>query len=503
MAIVSAALLLMIQGSQEPAIKVARPTILIAELQTTKPTNPNTMSAMAEEIDGIGQLKSITYEIEDPVFREALYQGKVFKPEKYTLQDIQKSAKALGCSFFLIVSSDTVELKGNKKSGLRFSATLFKANKQVWTEAEVMDIVGKGQSSFEIARAAASSLAFKMSEGPFKELPKSRKEEEVPIGKGQSPIIPETTEDDDSLNDFAAIQEQVKTFSKNGKIRAAEMLLRDAIDAAPKDAVRRKALIEFLRQMGKFEAAIEATVSAGQALGDPTLGAIAARILLDAGKTKEASSMINEILAGQPTSVEGRLLSAEIQLRASDPEKALPHIEYALKMSPSSEAYALRAVCRALLGSEDGVKLDTEKLKKESSEQYAGLYGRILSILDDSLENEQKVIEEMIQKAVLKKNMDEVAETLDGQERLGQSCLALLGDNPANLRFQKSHGLRLLAFNLLIQSMTELKQYVTDRSTETLSDARIDFGEFVKTLKLAKTEFQSEIQGASISGTFR
>lgn len=497
------AFLMLMNGSQEPQVKAVRPTILIAELLTAKPSNQSTMSAMAEEIDAIGQLKSITYEIEDPVFREALYQGRVSKPDKYTLQDIQKSAKSLGCSYFVIVNAETVELKGSKKSGLRLSATLFKANKQIWSDSEVMDIVGKGQSAFEITRATASSLAFKMSQGPFKDIPKTKKEEETPIGKGQSPIIPETRDDDDSLNDFAAIQEQVKAFQKSGKIRSAEMLLRDAVDAAPKDADRRRALIEFLRQIGKFDAAIEATVSAGQALADPTLGSIAARILLDAGKTKEASAMVNEILAGQPTSVEGRLLSAEIQLRAADPEKALPHLEFAIKTKASAEALALRAVCRALLGSEDGVKLDREKLLKEYPEQLSQLNGRMLSILDDSLENEQKVIEDTIQKAVLKKNMDEVNETLDGQERLGNACIALLGENSANLRFQKSHGLRLLAFNLLVQSMTELKQYVADRNTETLSDARIDFGEFIKTLKLAKTEFQSEIQGATVSGTFR
>lgn len=503
MPISTLALLWIMSGSQEPQLRAIKPTVLIAELQTTRPTNQDTMSAMAEEIDSIGQLKSITYEIEDPTFREALFQGKVFKGEKYTLNDIQKSGKALGCAYVLLVSAETVELKPSKKVALRYQCALYKGNKQIWTDEEITDLAGTGQSGFLLARAAASSLAFKMSQGPLKELPKTKKEEETPPGKGQSPIIPETKDDDSSLNDFAAIQEQVKTYQKNGKIRAAEMLLRDAVDADPKDATRRKALIEFLRQTGKFDAAIEATVLAGQALADPTLGTIAARILLDAGKTKEASATVNEIIASQPTAVEGRVLAAEIQLRAADPEKALSHLEFAIKTKPTPEAYALRAVCRALLGSEEGVKLDKEKLLKESAEDYTNLYSRMVSILDDSLESEQKTIEEAIQKAVLKKNLEEVNETVDAQERLGNACVTLLGENAQNLRYQKSHGLRLLAFNLLIQSMTELKQYIADQNQEALSDARIDFGEFIKTMKLAKTAFQSEIQSASVSGTFR
>ena len=68
-----------------------------------------------------------------------------------------------------------------------------------------------------------------------------------------------------------------------------------------------------------------------------------------------------------------------------------------------------------------------------------------------------------------------------------------------NLRFQKSHGLRVLALNLLVQSMTELKQFVAKKDKEALVDARIDFGEMVKTLQSAKAAFQSEVQNAGVS----
>jgi hypothetical protein len=47
--------------------------------------------------------------------------------------------------------------------------------------------------------------------------------------------------------------------------------------------------------------------------------------------------------------------------------------------------------------------------------------------------------------------------------------------------------------------MTELKQFVAKKDKEALVDARIDFGEMVKTLQSAKAAFQSEVQNAGVS----
>ena len=105
----------------------------------------------------------------------------------------------------------------------------------------------------------------------------------------------------------------------------------------------------------------------------------------------------------------------------------------------------------------------------------------------------------MIQQAVLPKDSEAAIEGIEAQERLANACLVLLGENAVNLRFQKSHGLRVLALNLLVQSMTELKQFVAKKDKEALVDARIDFGEMVKTLQSAKAAFQSEVQNAGVS----
>jgi hypothetical protein len=96
-----------------------------------------------------------------------------------------------------------------------------------------------------------------------------------------------------------------------------------------------------------------------------------------------------------------------------------------------------------------------------------------------------------------------VADEIDAQERLGKACVAFLGENPANLRYEKSHANRLLAMNLLIQSMSELRAYCANGDEDSLSEARIDFGEMLKALENAKLEFAKESKDAGYASTDR
>lgn len=490
------------QGSEAASGRVL-PLCLVAHPSTQKVMITDAMSAMAEELDAIGQVRSVTYELQDPIFREAVFAGKLPKlGEFYSLGEVQKSAKTLGCPYVLTVAPEVVQMQKSVggRNALKFSATLFKNGKQIWTDTEVIEIGGvQNQSSYQTIRTITSSLALKIADGPLKELPKNKKVQPEPAGKGQAPVIPDNVDDDATLNDFAAIQEQVKTYVLGGRHRAAEMLLRDAVDAAPKDSERRKALIEFLQSRGKSTEAIEATLLAGQALNDASLSTLAAKIMIESGRVSEASTIVNELLAVNPGLVEARVLAADLRLREADPGKALSHLEVALKSGSTTEIMSLRCLCRALLGSEDGVKLDLEKLTKDDPTGYGQQYGRLLSIFDSAFDTEAKTIEALIQQAVLPKDSEAAIEGIEAQERLANACLVLLGENAVNLRFQKSHGLRVLALNLLVQSMTELKQFVAKKDKEALVDARIDFGEMVKTLQSAKAAFQSEVQNAGVS----
>jgi tetratricopeptide (TPR) repeat protein len=476
-------------------VQASAPLCLIGQPSDEKGvTKFDLMNPIASALDENGQLQSVTYSVEDPTLRRAVNENKIAKPKNPTqLADVQFAARNLGIQYVMWVEASEKTLGG--MVSIFGKATLYKSGKSAWEgmENQSVSINDVRQVDASIT-GIVSSLVTRLSAEALKGMPKSGRTAD-PIkspGIGQAPILPEGNDDDPILNDFAAIQDRVKALIVDNRLLAAEMLLRDAIDAAPTDSVRRMALIDFLKSQGKVDAAVSATIDSAAALGDPSLTIIAARVLLDAGRVPEATAIINDSVAVAPNDSTIRLLLAEVRLRESSPEQALKHLEAALKTVQTAEAYILRATCRGLMGAEDGVLVDLNRAAKQDANGYANLYKRVLTIFDSALTTEGPTLRALFQRAKLKRSSDEVAETIDAQERVAKACLKLLGEAPADAKFTKSHGSRLLALNLLIQTMSELRQYVAKGDEDSITEAIIDLGEVLGALNLAKEQFTQE-----------
>jgi tetratricopeptide (TPR) repeat protein len=461
------------------------------------------MNPMANELDSVGQLRCVTYAIEDPILREAFFSAKIKKPEhSYTLEDVLEAAKAINAPYAIWIEGQIMSVKIGQKTErvLNCHLTLYKGGKKLWDDSDRQSVtVFTDQAAEDTLKSVVSSLNSKLQLGPLKGFIKHPKGGDSGLGKGQSPIIPETNDDDPTLNDWGAIQIRVKEFIADKRYNSAEMLLRDSVDAAPADPVRRRALIDFLQGYGYVDAAVAVTIASAQALGDPTMMTNAARILLDANRLKEANDMVKDAVTSDPNSADIQVIMAELQMRTALPDQALKHLELGLKSKPSADGLLLRAICRGLLGSEDGVKLDLDRAMKLDGQIRANQALRMYSILDAAWDAEGPDIRALFQKAVLKRTAEEVSDGLEAQDHMAKACLVLLGENSANPRFEKSHGIRLLALNLLVQSMTELRHYVSKGDQESLTDARTDFGEMLKTLADARLEFIKESTDARTS----
>lgn len=453
------------------------------------------VNPLANELDAVGQLSSITFAIEDPIIREAFLQGKIKKPERfYKLDDVLNTSRQLNIPYVAWIEGQNSTLPNSSQKVITAHLTLYKGGKKVWEDTDSQAIVISNQSTLDdTIHSVMSSLNTKMQEGPLKGMAKSPKTNDPGVGKGQAPVVLETNDDDPVLNDWTAIQEKVKDCVAAGKTRQAEILLRDAIDAAPSDPARRMALIDLLKKdQATVDAAVEVTIAAAEALGNPSLISQAARILLDNDKVDRAAEIVKDAIAADPSNPSIQLLQGELQLRKALPDQALSHIEAALKAKPTPEGYYLRAVCRALLGSEEGVKLDLERAAKDNPQITLTMYQEMAAILDAAWEVEGPDVRSLLQKAELKPSSDEVAETLDAQERMAKACLALLGENSTSTKFDKSHGMRLLALNLLVQSVAELRHFIAKGDKDSLSDAKNDFTEMLKTMNEAKEAFGKE-----------
>lgn len=490
-------------------VKAQAPLCLIGQPPATN-NSPifDLVNPLANELTSGGQLKPATYTVLDPVVRDAFLNGKIAKPnEFYKLNEVQQAAKALGAPYVMWIEGQYLDAKvaNTNQKAIMCRLTLYKNGKQIWQGADNQAVMlSNSQSQDDTLKAIMSSLNTKMQLAPLKDMPTLGKEQpNNPIGKGQAPVIPERADDDPILNDWAAIQNRIKELISNNRMGAAELLLRDAIDADPLSAERRQALIEFLRDRGKVDEAVATTIHAAQVLNDPKIASIAAKILLDAGRVAEANEILKTAIAATPGDANILYLTAEHRLRTSVPEQALKHIENGLKIAPTIEGTWLRAICRGLLGSEEGVKLDLEKINKDDPAFFIENYQRLGNILDGAWTVEGPDLRALLQKTVLKRDAEEVSDTIDAQERMAKACIALLGEEPPAARYEKSHGLRLLALNLLLQTMSELRSYVATGSKEALDDATLDLGETLKSFTEAKNEFAKEVTSAGSASNNR
>lgn len=466
------------------------------------------INPMANELTNGGQLKPVTYSVFDPIVRDAYLNSKIPKPaEFYKLGEVQQAAKTLNIPYVIWIEGQYSDTKtaGIAQKAILCQLTLYKGGKQIWKGADNQAVsLNNTHSQDDTLRAIMSSLNSKMQLAPLKDMQTFGREAPInPVGKGQAPVIPEREDDDPVLNDWAAIQARIKELIGVNRIGAAELLLRDAIDAAPLEANRRQALIEFLRDQGKVDQAVATTIQAAQVLNDPKIASIAAKILLEAGRLEDANDILKTAIAATPADTTILFLTAEHRLRTAVPDQALKHIENGLKTSATSEGFWLRAVCRGLLGSEEGVKLDLAKVTQDDPAFFVENYQRLAQILDSAWVVEGPDLRSLFQKAALKRDSEEVADTIDAQERMAKACLILLGEEPPILRFEKSHGNRLLALNLLIQTLSELRAFTTSGNKDTLTEATLDLGETLKAFVDAKTELAKELKSAGSSANHR
>jgi tetratricopeptide (TPR) repeat protein len=324
----------------------------------------------------------------------------------------------------------------------------------------------------------------------------------IGLGSGQAPPVGDTKDDDPVLNDFAAIEQQVSSLIELKRYSAAEQLLRESVDADPLDVKRRRALIDFLKQYAPVEVATRAIYGAADALGVGEFTTEVADLMLVAGRTEEAKILVNDAILTNPNDPLTRLLAAELRMREAHPDQAIKHIEAAFAKELTPFAFLMRATCRALNGSDDGAKLDVSRAKEGDSNVLAKNFARISGIIDDYFSISGAELRALFQKVNLNPDSAEVSDLIGKFDRQAKGCMLLIGEDAADMRFSKSHNLRVLALNLLVQTVTELRAYVNKPDQEVLTEARIDLGEFLKVLADARTEFERERKNERYSGTY-
>ncbi len=455
------------------------------------------VNALAQEFDQQGKVTPIVWGFTDPIFRQAMLDGKITRVVDLPSDDsVSKAARALGATYVLNV----VNLEDTKS--FKAQAELFQGGHRIWKDSQSMTIsTGDKYDVNNSSASLARTWVLQMSRDAFKGLSAAPLVIAPDAGKGQAPVIPTNTTPPAELPDDTSYKAEIGQLLSVGNTAQAIAIARDAVDAKPFEAERRKILISTLMGAGEYEAAAgEADRASGLIPDSLLLRIMAARAWLSSGNVEKAKVDLNEALSRDPQGKDTVLLAAETYLAGNDPARAIEAVEPFIKSSPTAQLFFLRSIARAMIGGEEGVKLDLSEVDKLDPtpsdlivEDRFQTASQSLARLTAAAGNQ---LRDLVQSAAVHKNSKEIAVAIEALKRQASARATFYATVKTPTRFDKSRERWILAQKLLLQCLTELQAYTESENADALIDCRITLGEAIKQSLAAKTEEEAERKGS-------
>lgn len=450
--------------------------------------------ALAQELYTAGRVSPIVWSLTDPIFRAAVNDGLIRNPsDNPSMKQVRAAQRKLKIDLVLFI---TAYQDGDQ---LHAAAELYKGDKPIWKDQKDMSVTLSGHFDQDGAiKSLARTWAQILGQDPFKPYAPSPERQTPEPDPGsvpkpadvQTPLAPKAS-DNKSL--FA----EADRLLKNGEGSKGVGLLRDAVDAAPDDIERRQGLAEYLLKVHKPElAATEARRACQTAPNNLALRMLAARAWMEAGRPDEAQSDLNEVVARDPEGAGARELLGEAALWQLKAPAAIDHFDAAIKDKPTPELYLYRSLARAVGGDSAASGDDLAQVKGLDEEGTDARYTFSVLILDKAFSQITDELKPLYQAAVSKPGKD-VSDGADYQSKRLSALVAIFQALPIPKSHAKSNDRRILALNLLNESISDVGAYIDAPNDDTMSDARINLGEAMKQMAAAQDEYKSEQEQSS------
>lgn len=445
---------------------------------------------LADEINKGGKLNPILWSIGDPIFRAAIDDGIIKNPSsKPSLGDAMKVQRILKADYMVWVEATRV---GDQIKGV---VTFYKGGKALWTDTQQQGLTNQGKfDPIGTLHAICHTWATLSDSGPLQKLQTSPPIPTPPPDPGklpnqtQDPVAPPPSKPVNNTSLF----DEANRLRKEGKLAQAIGALREGVDAAPMDVDRRKALVEMLLSAGEPVLAAQEARRAAQLVPEPMMfRSLAAKAWLQAGNGEEAQTDLNELAAHQPGGLD-RVLNAQACLFQLKITQAIEMLDAQVAAKPSNDAYFFRSIAKALQSDEKGA---VEDAMKAGDSADALRYATAMAILDNTVPKVADELRTLLDQASIK-SAKELADAVSFQTTRAQATRALLQNIKPDLSHKSSHERRVLAYNLLIQCLSDLRDYMDSHNDDTLSDSRINLGEALKHFNGAKADFLAESKGS-------
>ncbi len=441
---------------------------------------------VAQELETEGRITPIAYSMTDPVFRAAVQGGKLKDaPDRPNLNQSFEVARVLGAEYVMVVEGVQV---GN---AIKTKAKIYRDRKQVWKDEQNLVVNSIGATNQDsTCKSLARTMVLRMNSGPFKGFVRRKVSVTPELSKGQEPILPVVTRPVPAQAESSAWKAEVRSLIANGKKALALAALRDAVDAAPLDVERRMELITFLMRDDPKAAGEEARRSISLVPDRSDLRALSAKAWMQAGLPEEAQKDLNEAVARDPNGQNTRLMLGELALGQLDAEKALDHLDQAIKQKDSGQARFLRGACHGLLGHKAEMLADFKQgavlQEKPSDQEITERYNLVADIVDRLVAQDGIELRSLTQKVVVRPKDNELKQEVTSVSKRIVSRSELISVIATPVASKQINEKRLLVHNLMAQSLTDLQAFCDKGDEDSLADCRINLGEALRQLGLIK-----------------
>jgi hypothetical protein len=477
-------MVLIAQGNVPPKKGQADQNVLIAD-------------SLMDGITKDGRLNGVLWSLGDPMFRAAVSDGLIKNPAEYpSIRDALRVEKGIHAEYLLWVTAT------EKDGSIHADLALIKGSKLVWRNAQnaTFQTAGRPDTNGTIM-AVTTSWINMLDDGPLKDFAVTPVLATPPPDAGllkPTPTTPTVPVDTTAkASDDVLLFRTVDGLLKNGHVSDAVQTLRDAVDAAPMDLDRRRRLCETLLVAGQpVLAAQEARRGAAVLPQGGVLRLIAIRAWLLAGQGDEAQNDLNE-LASHSANGTDPLLMAQVAMFQMNVSSAIEMLDGVIHAKPQGEDYYFRALAKGLQGDEAGVQADLPRI---GSDDAGGRYPIATAILDASVKKVGDEVRNVLNQAGVKDASD-VSDGLKFQIARATATLDFLqGAQPDSIH-KHSHARRILAYNLLLQSLSSVQDYLQTHNDDSMSDARLNFGEALRNFAGARDDFLNESKGTASERT--
>jgi tetratricopeptide (TPR) repeat protein len=513
------------------------PKVLLVQnlAPTVKDVDPNVIITdyVAQQLDEDGRLSPIVWSPTDPEYRAALDAGKIKAGhETLSREEAFAAAKTLGCDYLMIVNGI------GAPGAVLVRAELYRGERRIWLDPEpdansgvseerVTELFKSGKISRDDYNLAMKSKGFRhvsvmqngkfsytgtvrsvartwnelLKSGPLHNLTPRTRQQPVEPSPGQLPKIDPELQRPIQLAPLGTpgkphkvnndqVFASVKAAVKAGRSQDAILILREAVDAEPLDLARRQALVKQLSDAGYSDLATQEAMRSARVVPDKGAFKLAgAQAALVSKQYDVAQSQALQVLAKEPDSSAAQAVLGEVSLFRGDFVGAVQRLTLAIDKGATSEVYGYRAFARAYSGDGNGAVQDWLLASKGGVN-----YNLYMPLVNEVAQRNFGAMKTLLPRVAAKAPQDTQAlgDEIKGLRIQAESAGKLLATMVAPKDHQKSHARRVLAYQLLAQSLGEVESTLPKADDDAMSDARINFGEALKewdaALALAKNE---------------